>query len=208
MAIKYAQYYTVYAKSAVCKLDENFEKVCFQYSPSIIDTFRITFEINPWVEADDKPKHMGRLVSIVHCPLRWRYNGCDKNVSNHQSHDCLLNRLFGHRSKKTIKLRITGLCAGIHRSPVSSPHKGPVTRKMFPFDDVIMPSHIFKKTMLSVKPINTTLRFTVWHHTCASSKEWGTAVSQTTPSRWRHDIIRERMPQIFSTMSLHLKHIH
>ena len=27
---------------------------------------------------------------------------------------------------------------GIHRSPVSSPHKGPVTRKMFPFDDVIM----------------------------------------------------------------------
>ena len=27
---------------------------------------------------------------------------------------------------------------GIHRWPVSSPHKGPVTRKMFPFDDVIM----------------------------------------------------------------------
>ena len=27
---------------------------------------------------------------------------------------------------------------GIHRWPVTSPHKGPVTRKMFPFDDVIM----------------------------------------------------------------------
>ena len=27
---------------------------------------------------------------------------------------------------------------GIHRSPVNSPHKGPVTLKMFPFDDVIM----------------------------------------------------------------------
>ena len=27
---------------------------------------------------------------------------------------------------------------GIHRSPVDSPHKGPVTRKMFPFDEVIM----------------------------------------------------------------------
>ena len=26
----------------------------------------------------------------------------------------------------------------IHRSPVNSPHKGPVTRKMFPFDDAIM----------------------------------------------------------------------
>ena len=27
---------------------------------------------------------------------------------------------------------------GIHRWPVNSPHKGPVTRNMFPFDDVIM----------------------------------------------------------------------
>ena len=28
---------------------------------------------------------------------------------------------------------------GIHRGPVNSPHKWPLTRKMFPFDDVIMP---------------------------------------------------------------------
>ena len=35
--------------------------------------------------------------------------------------------------KKTSKLRVTGLCEG------NSPHtKGPVTRKIFPFDDVIM----------------------------------------------------------------------
>ena len=27
---------------------------------------------------------------------------------------------------------------GIHRGPVNSPHKWPVTRKMFPFDDLIM----------------------------------------------------------------------
>ena len=27
---------------------------------------------------------------------------------------------------------------GIHRGPVNSPHKWPVTRKMFPFNDVIM----------------------------------------------------------------------
>ena len=27
---------------------------------------------------------------------------------------------------------------GIHRGPVNSPHKWPVTLKMFPFDDVIM----------------------------------------------------------------------
>ena len=42
--------------------------------------------------------------------LQWRYNGRDI-VSNHQPHDCLLNRLFRRRSKKTSKLRVTGLCA-------------------------------------------------------------------------------------------------
>ena len=44
-------------------------------------------------------------------PLRWGHNGCD-SVSNHQPHDCLLNRLFRCRWKKTSKLRVTGLCAG------------------------------------------------------------------------------------------------
>ena len=44
-------------------------------------------------------------------PLRWRHNDRD-GVSNHQPHDCLLNRLFGRISKKTSKLRVTGLCAG------------------------------------------------------------------------------------------------
>ena len=77
------------------------------------------------------------IVAVNILPLQWRHNGCD-GVSNHQSHDCLLNRLFRCRSKKTSKLRVTGLCVGIHRWPVNSPHKGPVTRKMFPFDDVIM----------------------------------------------------------------------
>ena len=43
--------------------------------------------------------------------LQWRHNRRDR-VSNHQPHDCLLNRLFRHRSKKTSKLRVTGLCVG------------------------------------------------------------------------------------------------
>ena len=40
--------------------------------------------------------------------------------------------------KKTPKPLVTGLCAGNSPGPVNSPHKGPVTRKMFQFDDVIM----------------------------------------------------------------------
>ena len=49
-------------------------------------------------------------------PLQWRHNGHD-GISNHQLHDCLLNRLFRRRSKKTSKLRVTSLCA--ENSPVT-----------------------------------------------------------------------------------------
>ena len=48
--------------------------------------------------------------------LRWRHNEHD-GISNHQPHDCLVNRLFRRRSKKTSKLRVTGLCEG--NSPVT-----------------------------------------------------------------------------------------
>ena len=75
--------------------------------------------------------------------LQWRHNERD-GVWNHRYLECLFNGLFRRRSKKTSKLRVTGLCAGNSPGPVNSPHKGPVTRKMFPFDDVIMiaPIHV------------------------------------------------------------------
>ena len=49
-------------------------------------------------------------------PLQWRHNERD-GVSNHQPHDCLLNRLFRRRWKKTSKFRVAGLCVG--NSPVT-----------------------------------------------------------------------------------------
>ena len=70
-------------------------------------------------------------------PLQWRHNGCN-GVSNHQPHDCLLNRLFRRRSKKHRSSASLAFVWRIHRCPVYSPHKWPVTRKMFPFDDVII----------------------------------------------------------------------
>ena len=72
-----------------------------------------------------------------HKPLQWRHNGYD-SVSTHQPHDCFLNRSFRRRSKKTSKFRVTGLCAGNSPGTGEFPHKWPVTRKKFPFDDVIM----------------------------------------------------------------------
>ena len=47
---------------------------------------------------------------VILYTLRWRHNGLG-SISNHQPHDCLLNRLFRRRSKKTSKIHVTGLCA-------------------------------------------------------------------------------------------------
>ena len=43
--------------------------------------------------------------------LQWRHNERD-GVWNHPCLDCLLNHLSRHKSKKTSKLRFTGLCDG------------------------------------------------------------------------------------------------
>ena len=59
--------------------------------------------------------------------LQWRHNE-HNGVSNHQPLNFLLNRLCRPTSNKTSK----------RRWPVNSPHKGPVMRKMFPLDVVIM----------------------------------------------------------------------
>ena len=53
--------------------------------------------------------------------LQWRHSESD-GVSNHRYLDCLFNYLFRRKSKNTSELRALR----------------PVTRKLFPFDDVIM----------------------------------------------------------------------
>ena len=58
----------------------------------------------------------GYLHQLVYYTLQRRHNGWD-GVSNHQPHDCLLNRLFRRRSKKTPKLRLPGLC--VRNSPAT-----------------------------------------------------------------------------------------
>ena len=70
-------------------------------------------------------------------PLQWRHNEHD-GVSNHQPHDCLLNRLFKAKIKETSKLRVTGLCAG--NSPVTGkfPAQMASNAENVSIDDVIM----------------------------------------------------------------------
>ena len=104
-------------------------------------------QLDPWehtsVKFESKYKIFFRedafenVVCEMAITLQWRHNGRD-GVSNYQPLDCLLNRLFRRRSKKHQSSASLVFVWGIHRWPVNSPHKGPVTRKMLPFDDVIM----------------------------------------------------------------------
>ena len=55
--------------------------------------------------------HCWNGYTVGHRSLQWRHNE-RYSVSNHQPHDGLLNHEFRRRSKKTSKLRVTGLCAG------------------------------------------------------------------------------------------------
>ena len=52
------------------------------------------------------------LLLQPNVPLQWRHNERG-SISNHQHVHCLLNCRFRCRSKKTAKLRVTSLCAGI-----------------------------------------------------------------------------------------------
>ena len=61
--------------------------------------------------------------------LQWRHNGHD-GVSDHQPRECFTQPFIQAQIKENIKAP--------RHWPVNSPHKGPVTRQMFLFDDVIM----------------------------------------------------------------------
>ena len=64
-------------------------------------------KVKSWMWTYDGRKyHLVRRDTLRRC-----HNGRD-SVSNHQPHDCLLNRLFRRRSNETSKPRVTGLCVG------------------------------------------------------------------------------------------------
>ena len=92
------------------------------------------------------------LTDINLLALRWRHNGYD-SVSNHQPRECLLRRLIRPTSKKTSKLRITGLCAG------NSPETGEFPAQM---------------------PSNAENVSIWWRHHGKSCCTWGTSMDCST----------------------------
>ena len=92
--------------------------------------------------------------------------------------------LFPCPLKTTSKLRVTGLCEG--NSPVTGdpPHKWPLTRKMFPFDDVIMACLLFTASLAVIY-----LRFYDVHFTIRQIV--------TRPIMKRYQCIRDTFGYIF-----------
>ena len=62
--------------------------------------------------------------------LEWRHNAL-AGVSNLRRLACLPSRLFRRTSKEHQISALLAFLRGIHRWPVNSPHKRPVTNKMF-----------------------------------------------------------------------------
>ena len=88
---------------------------------SVPHTIIIKNATGPWIDVFCPKCHNNiyieqTLRAVVRLSLQWRHNE-RYGVSNFQRHDCLHNRVFRRRSKKTSKFRVTGLCVG--NSPVT-----------------------------------------------------------------------------------------
>ena len=69
--------------------------------------------------------------------LQWRHN--EHSASQITSFTVVYSTVYTCADqRKHQRSASLAFVRGIHRWPVNSSHKGPVTRKMFPFDDVIM----------------------------------------------------------------------
>ena len=98
---------------------------------------------------------MPLLINWFAFTLQWRHNERD-GVSNHRRIDCLLNHADQRKHQSSTSLAFVREI--IHRRPVNSLHKGPVTRKMFLLHFVIMACIIY------------------WFHNSNLQESWGLGV--------------------------------
>ena len=104
-----------------------------------------------------------RVCSHTQRPLLDTRAGCQIHIHRFLKHydDVIMSTMAPQITSRTIVYSIVysdahqrkhqssaslAFVRGIHRGPVNSPHKWPVTRKMFPFDDVIMNVEAVRQT--------------------------------------------------------------
>ena len=150
-------------------------KISLKFVPkSPINNSQALVQIMPWSRPGDKPLSEPMLVRLpTHiCVTRpqWvkvsllslrRSYGCPAAHYN----DVIMSAMASQITSRAIVYLV--VCSGtyqrkhqtyaslafvwgINRWPVNSPHQGPVTRKMFPFDDVIMICHVYKLSNIAI----------------------------------------------------------
>ena len=94
-------------------------------------------------------------------PLQWHHNG--RNGVSTTSFTIVYSAVYsGDYQRKYQSSESLAFVRGIHRWPMNSPHKGSVTRKIFPFNDVIMRklkhywSYVRKPPIISGLPLQRT----------------------------------------------------
>ena len=115
------------------------------YLENYLSKFSFKFPRDQWVNVFTSSQ------SALRWGLRWQ-TGWYGSLQSHY-HDVIMGAIASQINSLTIVYPIVysdadqrkhqssaslAFVRGIHRWPVNSPHKWPVTRKMFPFDDVIM----------------------------------------------------------------------
>ena len=126
--------YKIYTGPGSCNSAGNFINLTFEQSP--IEQQQLMFSTTT----------LGRFGQILVCPISTRCHTIrysDATMGAMASQITSLTIVYSivysdadqrkHQSATSL-----AFVRGIHRWPVNSPQKWPVTRKMFPFDDVIM----------------------------------------------------------------------
>ena len=86
------------------------------------------------------------FLALTHRCVRYCYNDVIMSAMTSQitSFTVVYSTFYSGADKRKHQRSVSlAFVRGINRWPMNSPHKGPVTQKMFPFDDVIMIHHIF-----------------------------------------------------------------
>ena len=79
------------------------------------------------------------ICSTNYRPIHYNYVTMSATASQITSLTIVYSTVYwGAYQRKALSSASLAFVRGIRRWPVNAPHKGPVTRKMFPFDDVIM----------------------------------------------------------------------
>ena len=110
---------------------------------------------------------------LVDChPLQWRHN--ETMASQFVSVSIICSPVCSDADQRQHQSSASlAFVRGIHRGPVNSPHKWPVTRKMFPFDDVIMVSMSWRHHVSLLWSVSPTYLTTLYSFcTLSSAADW------------------------------------